>query len=60
MITKKKYLFDVQQKYGTYAANEFTKKCYEIALAHKDFFFDVLTGSVYQYYTEQSENKYRS
>lgn len=56
MITKKKYLADVQKKYGVYSVNEFTKKCYECALKHTDFFFEVLTGVVEVYYTEQEEN----
>lgn len=60
MITKKQFLTDIQNKYGLYSVNEFTKKCYECALRHKDFFFDVLTGVIDQYYTSQEENKYRS
>lgn len=60
MTTKKQYLFDVQQKFGVHAVNEFTKKCYDCAARHKNFFFDVLTGVVEHYYTDQEENKYRS
>lgn len=60
MKTKKQYLFDLQQKFGIYSVNEFTKKCYDCALRHKDFFFDVLTGVVDQYYTEDSMNRERS
>lgn len=58
MSTKKKLLVEIQQKYGLYSVNEFTKKCYEYALAHKDFFFDVLTGVLGEYYT--SNCKYNS
>lgn len=59
MVTKKQCLFSAQQMFGTHAVNDFTKKCYDCATKHKDFFFDVLTGVVDQYYTEQEENNSR-
>lgn len=59
-VTKKQCLFAVQEVYGVHSVNDFTKKCYELAVSHKDFFFDVLTGVVDQYYTDQEKSKYRS
>lgn len=56
MTTKKQFLALIQKRYGTYSVNDFTKKCYEIALSHQSFFFDILTGVVDEYYTEQEEN----
>lgn len=58
--TKRSLLDSVRKKYGVYSVNEFTKKCYELAASYKDFFFDVLTNVIEQYYIEQEENKNRS
>lgn len=57
MTTKKQFLAEIQKKYGLYSVNEFTKKCYEFALHHKEFFFDVLTGVTDEYYTDQCKRK---
>jgi hypothetical protein len=54
MITKKKCLSDVQQKFGMSAVNEFTKKCYDLAFRYDGFFFDVLTGVLESFYFDDA------
>lgn len=48
--TKKSLILLASEKFGRYSVNEFVKKCLSLSLTSSDFFFDILTNVLDEFY----------
>lgn len=54
--TKKSLTLVASEKFGRYSVNEFIKKCLSLSLSSSDFFFDMLTNVLDEFYNGYSTN----